>query len=121
MDYCYYDEYGRLRSTRGATPWKQWTPPDPYREIGKGKVFSKKSTIKNKVEQFSTKKYRTGSKIFSTKCSCSSCKGIEVFFCDCKNGGKVFFETLYPEWKIHNCPCFQKEKQILTSKGKSVT
>jgi len=79
VDYCYYDEYGRLRSTRGATPWKQWTPPDPYREIGKGKVFSKKSTIKNKVEQFSTKKYRTGSKIFSTKCSCSSCKGIEVF------------------------------------------
>lgn len=115
MAYCYYDENGRFRSTRGVSlGWKQWTPLNPYKEIGKEKGSKKKSIINNtraKSRQFSIKKYRTGSKIFSTKCSCPSCKGIEIFFCDCNNGGKVFFETLYPEWRKHNCPCVQQKNQ----------
>lgn len=119
MAYCYYDEYGRFRSTRGVSlGWKQWTSLDPYKQIEKDKGSLKKSISKNtrvNSRQFSTQEYRTGSKIFLTKCSCSSCKGIEIFFCDCSNGGKVFFETLYPEWRKHNCPCFQEKNQSSNS------
>lgn len=118
MPNCYYDEEGRLRSTLGGNlAYGQWTSKDPYHNIGKyRKKPNRKKKLKNsrQSQKFSKNRYKIGSSIFPTVCTCSSCNKKEIFFCNCDNGGRVFFETLYPEWKKHDCSCFNNEKKVVS-------
>lgn len=60
--------------------------------------------------------YDSKSFLYNTKCPvCSS----EVYFCRCSNGGRVFFDTLYPLWDKHPCT-ITSEIDYSNSKGYSL-
>lgn len=88
-DYWYTDEYGRKRHV----------------EEGASSGISGKAKLKYRHESINSSLYGYGgfskdSALWLT--SCPGC-GAGVYYCKCSNGGRVFFNTLAPEWEKHPC------------------
>jgi len=86
-DYWYTDELGRKRHVQNGE-----SNNSNLRE------YHRHENIKNTF-------YKDGgsskdSYLYVTKCPVCSEK---VYFCNCSNGGRVFFETLAPHWTKHPC------------------
>lgn len=87
----YTDEQGRKRNIGGVS-----------NEVFSNRHYYYEKSINNTIPSLFSK-YSidfTKSKLHVT--SCPVCYQT-VFFCECDNGGKVFFETLSPTWKKHPC------------------
>lgn len=86
-DYWYTDEHGRKRHVGGDSS-ESYSVGAKHDYYAINSVFSSYST------------YFSKSRLHSTHCPvCND----GVFFCECDNGGRVFFDTLAPTWKKHPC------------------
>lgn len=86
-DYWYTDEYGRKRHVgRDSSEGYSVVPKHNYYAINS--IFSSYSS------------HFSRSRLHSTQCPVCSA---DVFFCECDNGGRVFFDSLAPTWKKHPC------------------
>ena len=111
----YTDEYGRIRSDKNnGLDYKPYRPSHPSKSID----YNGKN-IQNNIHIFPQHKVERDSYLYQTICDCQECHNILLFYCKCKNGGRVFFESLSPSWKKHECPCYSNnldiEKDILES------
>jgi hypothetical protein len=86
-DYWYTDEYGRKRHVGGDSS-------EGYSVVPKHHYYAINSIFSSYSSHFSR------SRLHSTHCPVCSA---DVFFCECDNGGRVFFDSLAPTWKKHPC------------------
>ncbi len=87
MNVYYTDEQGRIRCFNGDSS-------ERHSITTKHDYYAIKSLFSNYSRSFSR------SRLHSTHCPVCS---VDVFFCECDNGGRVFFDTLAPTWKKHPC------------------
>jgi hypothetical protein len=110
----YTDEEGRVRSDWGVSEYvsinKPYRPKDPSKTLPKQGKFTSQGIEKFPDKKNSYSKRKT--KLFETKCNCKECNNQTIFYCKCENGGRVFFETLYPTWDKHKCPCYSDNEYI---------
>ncbi len=86
-DYWYTDEYGRKRHV-GEDSSERYSVTTKHNYSAINSIFSTYSS------------HFSRSRLHSTHCPVCSA---DVFFCECDNGGRVFFDTLAPAWKKHPC------------------
>ena len=88
MSYWYTDELGRKRHVQNETSDE-----------------NKTSKVKKHTYKYHSAFYTYADNIVTSYLSptkCPVCKAT-VYFCNCSNGGRVFFDTLAPLWEKHPC------------------
>jgi len=86
-DYWFTDEQGRKRHVGGDSN-------ERHSVAAKHNYHAINSLFSSYSSHFGR------SRLHSTHCPVCSA---DVFFCECDNGGRVFFDTLAPTWKKHPC------------------
>jgi len=87
MNVYYTDELGRTRCFEADSS-------ERYSVVAKHNYHAINSVFSSYSSHFSQ------SRLHSTHCPVCSA---DVFFCECDNGGRVFFDSLAPTWKKHPC------------------
>ena len=87
--YWYTDAYGRKRHVDDG---------DSYGSTRSHTASLRYERIKSNFSEFDF----TYNNNYLAPTNCPVCDD-EVYFCQCANGGRVFFDTLYPTWKKHPC------------------
>ena len=100
----YTDEYGRIRSDIGKLDYQPYKPKHPSKILD----YNGKNIIEG-IEKFRENKNYRNSFLYQTICTCPKCRNKPIFYCKCQNGGRVFFESLSPDWKKHKCPCYEQD------------
>lgn len=97
-EYWYTDEFGRKRHVNGEL--------NSSHDKNKSQTYSYNNS-------FSYNYSVTKSHLYITKCPvCDN----QVYFCQCSNGGRVFFDTLSPLWKKHPCTSINNDEPKLLKK-----
>ena len=97
----FIDSHGKVRCTIGSSNtinsnYYQYENVSRSNDLGN---FKKNVTSVYKKEIDNNYKH-IGSRIYQSSCPVCS---FNVYFCNCSNGGKVFFDSLAPEWEKHPC------------------